>query len=163
MSGQTDVTGIRRAPASPRGPAVIGAPVRGRPAGPAGEPTGPPPGPPQPRPAARPASRTPFVLLVVALLGGGLLCLLLINTILATGAVQITKLQQENVVLAQQTQPLQAQIASEESPSGLAWRARKLGMTEPSLLHFLDLRKGRIDNEPTHLPDVHVVPPGYAP
>lgn len=110
-----------------------------------------------------PSSRTPFVFLVLGLLGGGLLCLLLVNTILATGSVQITRLQQENIALAQRTQALQAQIAHEESPSGLAWRAHRLGMAEPSLLHFLDLRKGRIDSEPAHLPDVRVVPPGYAP
>jgi hypothetical protein len=34
---------------------------------------------------------------VVALLGGGLLCLLLVNTILAAGAFKITALQQGNV------------------------------------------------------------------
>src|SRR5205814_756138 len=42
------------------------------------------------------SSRTPFVFLVVGLLGGGLLCLLLINTILDTGSYQITQLQQGN-------------------------------------------------------------------
>jgi cell division protein FtsB len=100
---------------------------------------------------------------VVALLGGGLLCLLLINTILDTGSYQITQLQQQNATLAQQTQSLQAQIASEESPSVLASRARQLGMTEPSLLYFLDLKKGRIESEPRHEPGVTVIPPGYTP
>ncbi len=109
------------------------------------------------------SSRTPFVFLVVGLLGGGLLCLLLINTILDTGSYQITQLQQQNVTLAQQTQELQAQVAREESPSVLAGRARKLGMGEPSLLHFLNLRKGRIQSEPAHVPGVVVVPPGYTP
>ena len=51
---------------------------------------------------------------------GGLLCLLLINTILDTGSYQITQLQQENVTLVQQTQELQARIAQEESPTVLA-------------------------------------------
>ena len=36
-------------------------------------------------------------------------------------------------------------------------------MEEPSLLHFLDLKKGRIESQPTHVPDVRVVPPGYSP
>ena len=100
---------------------------------------------------------------MIGLLGGGLLCLLLINTILDAGSFQITKLQQDNISLAQRMQALQAQIAAEESPSLLARRARRLGMGEPALLHFLDLKKGRIDSQPAHVPDVHVVPPGYSP
>jgi hypothetical protein len=99
----------------------------------------------------------------VGLLGGGLLCLLLINTILDTGSFQITRLQQDNVTLAQQTQALQAQIAAEESPSLLAKRARQLGMSEPGLFHFLDLTKGRIENQPGHERDVRLAVPGYSP
>ncbi|HCU94850.1 MAG TPA: hypothetical protein DHU96_19960 [Actinobacteria bacterium] len=114
-------------------------------------------------PAAVPFSRTPFVFLIVGLLGGGLLCLLLVNTILDTGSFQITRLQQDNISLAQRTQALQAQIAAEESPSLLAARASQFGMREPGLLHFLDLKTGRIDSQPSHMPDVRVVPPGYSP
>jgi len=102
------------------------------------------------------------VFLVVGLLGGGLLCLLLINTILDTGSYQITQLQQANAALAQRTQELQAQIAHEESPGVLASRAHQLGMREPSLLYFLDLRKGRIEREPAHMPGIPAVP-GYTP
>jgi hypothetical protein len=109
------------------------------------------------------SSRTPFVFLVVGLLGGGLLCLLLINTILDTGSYQITQLQQENVTLAQQAQELQARVAQEESPTVLAAKASLLGMQEPGLLHFLDLRKGKIERQPTHAPGVSVYPPGYTP
>ena len=109
------------------------------------------------------SSRTPFVFLVVGLLGGGLLCLLLINTILDTGSYQITQLQQENVTLVQQTQELQARVAQEESPAVLAGKASQLGMQEPGLLRFLDLRKGKIEREPTHAPGVSVYPPGYTP
>src|SRR6185436_5419083 len=43
---------------------------------------------------AAPESRTRFVFLIVGLLGGGLLCLLMINTVLAAGAFKITALQQ---------------------------------------------------------------------
>jgi peptidoglycan hydrolase-like protein with peptidoglycan-binding domain len=154
---------------------AAGAPVRGRPGarpgpprtGPAGSPRA-RPGPPQRRPdaaAARVArpSRTPFVFLVIGLLCGGLLSLLMINTILDTGVYQITQLQQQDATLAQQTQELQAQIAYQESPEVLAGRAHQLGMREPSLLYFLDLRKGRIDREPTSAPGVSVYPPGYTP
>ena len=109
-----------------------------------------------------PESRTRFVFLVVALLGGGLLCLLLINTILATGAFKITALQQSNVALAQREQALQAQISAGEAPSALAQRARSLGMVAPPLIHFLDLKTGKIINEPRQMPGVPNVP-GYAP
>jgi hypothetical protein len=99
---------------------------------------------------------------VVALLGGGLLCLLLVNTILATGAFRITALQQGNVALTQQVQALQARIAAEEAPSALAQRARALGMVAPSLVHYLDLKTGRIISQPRHMPGVPTVP-GYVP
>jgi hypothetical protein len=100
---------------------------------------------------------------VVGLLGGGLLSLLLINTILDTGSYQITQLQQGNATLVQQTQELQARVAQEESPTVLAGKASQLGMHEPGLLHFLDVRKGKIEREPTHAPGVSVYPPGYTP
>jgi cell division protein FtsB len=111
-------------------------------------------------PAAQ--ARTRFVFLVVGLLGGGLLCLLLVNTILATGSFQITALQQQNVELAQRAQVLQASIARQESPAVLAKRARQLGMTAPPLLHFLNLRTNRIAREPSHVRGVIPVP-GYTP
>jgi cell division protein FtsB len=119
--------------------------------------------PPQPGPR-RPAgqTRTRFVFLVVALLGGGLLCLLLVNTVLAAGAFKITGLQQGNVALAQRAQALQAQIAAEEAPAALAERARALGMVVPPLVHFLDLKTGRIVSQPRRVPGVPAVP-GYTP
>ena len=111
-----------------------------------------------------PESRTRFFFLVVALLGGGLLCLLLVNTILAAGAFKITALQQGNVTLAQREQALQAQIAAEEAPSALAKRARALGMVAPPLVHFLDLKTGRIISQPRRIPGVPTpTVPGYAP
>jgi hypothetical protein len=107
-------------------------------------------------------SRTRFVFLVVGLLGGGLLCLLMINTILATGAFQITALQQGNVSLAQRVQSLHAQIAAEESPGSLAHRAAALGMQIQPRLHFLNLTKGRLQSEPDHVPGIPTVS-GYTP
>jgi hypothetical protein len=99
---------------------------------------------------------------VVGLLGGGLLCLLVINTILATGSFQISALKQGNVALAQQEQALHAKIAAEESPYSLARQARKLGMVEPGLLHFLDVKTGRLISGPSRMPGIPTVP-GYTP
>src|SRR5262249_57671544 len=91
-----------------------------------------------------PESRTRFVFLIVGLLGGGLLCLLVINTVLAAGAFQITALQQGNVPRAQQVQALQAEVAAEQSPNSLAQRAAALGMVVQPRLHFLNLSTGRL-------------------
>lgn len=109
-----------------------------------------------------PQTRTRFVFLVVGLLGGGLLSLLMINTVLATGAFQITALQQGNVTLAQREQALQAQVSAQEAPASLAQRAATLGMQVQPRLHFLNLRKGRLESEPNRVPGIPAVP-GYTP
>ncbi|MGE5287885.1 MAG: hypothetical protein ACM3ML_11905 [Micromonosporaceae bacterium] len=105
-------------------------PQRTRPAGPAA--------------ARHGAPRTPFVFLVVGLLSGGLVSLLLLNTVLAAGTFQITSLQQSNAGLARQQQALQQQIANSESPGTLAQRARQLGMIPVSDPLFVNLNSGRI-------------------
>ena len=109
-----------------------------------------------------PESRTRFVFLIVGLLGGGLLCLLMINTVLAAGAFQITALQQGNVPRAQQVQALQAEVAAEQSPNSLAQRAAALGMVVQARLHFLNLSTGRLQSQPSYLPGIPTVP-GYTP
>jgi hypothetical protein len=112
------------------------------------------------RPRTRP--RTPFILLLLGLLGGGLICLLLINTTLAEGSFQITALQQKNAALAQREQELQEQTAQEESPSSIAAQAERLGMRPVGRLRFINLKNGRIYDQPATDPGVLVVP-GYTP
>jgi hypothetical protein len=116
------------------------------------------------RPAV-PASaiaRTPFILFVLGLLGGGLVCLLVINTVLASGAYQINSLQQTETTRQQQVQVLQQQVAADSAPSVIARRASQLGMVAPPLTKFLNLRTGRIIGQPTTEPGVLPVP-GYVP
>ena len=178
MTGQTQVT--ERRPPRP----AEARPARARPAGPRPPRTRPataPPGPRRgaPRPGGYPSasprtarslpgqrtapeSRTRFVFLIVGLLGGGLLCLLMINTVLAAGAFRITALQQGNVPLAQRVQALQAQVAAEESPYSLAQRAAALGMVVQPRLHFLNLSTGRLQSQPSNMPGIPTVP-GYTP
>ena len=117
---------------------------------------------PLPGQRAAPESRTRFVFLIVGLLGGGLLCLLMINTVLAAGAFRITALQQGNVPLAQRVQALQAQVAAEESPYSLAQRAAALGLVVQPRLHFLNLSTGRLRSQPGKMPGIPTVP-GYTP
>jgi hypothetical protein len=161
----------RRRAAGP-GPGRPARPGQGRPAGPAPDrATG--TGPSRPAGAAPQAgpwtgtpsaaiARTPFILFVTALLGGGLICLLVINTILATGSYQITSLQQAQTARAQQVQALKQQVAEDSNPSVIAKRARQLGMVEPPLTKFLDLKTGRIIRQPPTEPGVYAVP-GYTP
>ena len=118
--------------------------------------------PPLPGQRTAPESRTRFVFLIVGLLGGGLLCLLMINTVLAAGAFRITALQQGNVPLAQRVQALQAQVAAEESPYSLAQRAAALGMVVQPRLHFLNLGQRRLQSQPSTMPGIPTVP-GYTP
>jgi hypothetical protein len=105
----------------------------------------------RPAPATRAAAgsvraprRPPFVFLVVGLLSGGLVCLLLLNTVLAAGSFQMTSLQQANAALARQQQELRQQIAYSQSPSAIAQRARKLGMVLVSQPRFLNLKSGHV-------------------
>ncbi|HLX48284.1 MAG TPA: hypothetical protein VKS82_08120 [Streptosporangiaceae bacterium] len=114
------------------------------------------------RPAAAGRPRTPFVLLLLALLGGGLVCLLLINTTLAQGSFQITAIQQKNASLAQQVQAAEQQTTALRSPASIAARAQQLGMRPVGRLHFLDLKNGRIYSQPAKEPGVRAVP-GYTP
>jgi uncharacterized protein HemX len=116
------------------------------------------------RPAARGQlrPRTPFVLLLVGLLAGGLVCLLMLNTTLAQGAFQITGLQQRNATLTQQVQALQQQTAAEEAPSSIAARARQLGMQPVGRLRFINMKTGRIHSQPATEPGV-ITQPGYTP
>jgi Tfp pilus assembly protein PilX len=107
-------------------------------------------------------SRTPFVLLVLGLLGGGLVCLLVINTTLSAASYQINNLQQGNAALSQQEQSLQQQIARDEAPATIAQRAYQLGMRPEQLLTFLNEQNGKIYRQPTFLPGVPAVP-GFTP
>ncbi|HZB29915.1 MAG TPA: hypothetical protein VE465_07095 [Streptosporangiaceae bacterium] len=113
-------------PAKPAAAPKLAAGVAGRPA----------------RPAAPP--RMPFVVLLVGLLGGALVSLLLLNTVLAQDAFTLTELQRSNQQLLQQRQALQEEIAKEESPARLGQRAKALGMREPRQPAFVDAQTGNV-------------------
>jgi len=81
---------------------------------------------------------------VVGLLGGALVCLLVISTTLAEGSYRITNLQQENTVLARQEQVLTEQVAQASSPAQIAQEAEALGMRQNPKLQFINLTSGKI-------------------
>jgi hypothetical protein len=94
-------------------------------------------------PAAAPAiqvRRASFVLLLLGLLGGGLVCLLVVNTTLAANSIAITNLQAQNAASAQQVQQLQQQVAAAHSAGTIENEALGLGMRPESELVFVNLR-----------------------
>ncbi|MFR0352041.1 septum formation initiator family protein [Streptomyces sediminimaris] len=74
------------------------------------------------------AARTPFVLLVVLLLGGGLIGLLLLNSAVSEGSFKLDDLQKDTKSLTDEQQALQRDIDSYSAPEALQRRARELGM-----------------------------------
>ncbi|MEO3823619.1 hypothetical protein [Actinomadura sp. B10D3] len=95
------------------------------------------------RRSAQAAPRTPFVLLIVGLLGGALVSLLLLNTVLAKDAFTLTRLQQSNKQLEQQRQAYEEEIAREGSPQQLSNKAEALGMKKGENPAFFSTDTGR--------------------
>ncbi|WP_433468606.1 hypothetical protein [Spirillospora sp. CA-128828] len=96
-----------------------------------------------PRRAAQAPPRAPFVLLIVGLLGGALVSLLLLNTVLAKDAFTLTRLQQSNKQLDQQRQAYEEEIAREGSPQQLSNKAEALGMKQGEDPAFFSTDTGR--------------------
>ncbi|TCR22119.1 hypothetical protein [Streptomyces sp. BK205] len=84
------------------------------------------------------AARTPFVLLVVLLLGGGLIGLLVLNSALSEGSFKLTDLQKDTKSLTDEQQALQRDIDAYSAPAALVRRARELGMVPGGDPAFLD-------------------------
>ncbi|MFM9693972.1 hypothetical protein [Streptomyces europaeiscabiei] len=74
------------------------------------------------------AARTPFVLLVVLLLGGGLIGLLVLNSALSEGSFKLDDLQDDVKSYTDQEQALQRDVDAYSAPDALQRRARELGM-----------------------------------
>ena len=126
-----------------------------------------PPRPARPRPGgARPrarSSRTPFILLLLGLLGGALVSLLVISTTLAQGAFRITSLQEQNANLAREQQTLTNEVAQAGNPAVIAQKAEQLGMRPNPHLGFIDQKTGKIIvGKPSRAEDAINVP-GYTP
>ncbi len=90
------------------------------------------------------AARTPFVVVVVLLLLGGLLGLLVLNTVLAQDAFRLHALQVEGRTLADREQALRRQVSDLQSPHALAARATSLGMVPGGSPTFLRLSDGKV-------------------
>lgn len=84
------------------------------------------------------AARTPFVLLVVLLLGGGLISLLVLNSALSEGSFKLDDLQDDVKSYTDEEQALQRDVDAYSAPEALQRRARELGMVpggDPAFLN----------------------------
>ncbi|MBO0656600.1 septum formation initiator family protein [Streptomyces triculaminicus] len=84
------------------------------------------------------ARRTPFVLLVVVLLGSGLISLLLLNSSLNQGSFELSRLQRKTTELTDEQQALQQDVDRLAAPDALERRARDLGMIPGGSPAFLN-------------------------
>ena len=103
----------------------------------------------------------PFFLLLCALLGGALVCVLVITTTLAAGSFEISKLENSTTAQTKQLQSLQEQVAQAQSPPQIESRAAELGMRPVGALRFVDLKTGKLTTNATDWQAY--VPPGYTP
>ena len=115
------------------------------------------------RAAPRRGHRMPFILMLCVLLGGALVCTLLISTTLAAGSYRITKLQQSVDALARQRQTLQEQVAQAQSAQVIEQQAEQLGMREQGQLRFFDLKTGKVQTDAGSAADQAINVPGYTP
>ena len=95
------------------------------------------------------AARAPFVVTVVAILVGGLLGLLLLNTLVAQGSFALHDLSKTGRALDQREQDLSREVQSLQAPAALAARASAFGMVAGGPPAFLELPSGKILGKPT--------------
>ncbi len=114
------------------------------------------------RPGVR-SPRTPFILLLVGLLGGALVSLLVISTTLAQGAFRVTSLQEQNANLAREQQTLTNEVAQAGNPAVIAQKAEQLGMRANPHLGFIDPKTGKIIVGKPSRSDAAINVPGYTP
>lgn len=103
----------------------------------------------------------PFALVVLALIGGGLVGLLLLNTVLAQDAFVLNALQTRTATLTDREQELARTVAADEAPAALARRAAELGMVPGGDPLYLRLPDGRVLGKPKAA--VGVTPPVSTP
>jgi len=95
-------------------------------------------------PVAFSAPRAPFVLLVLALVGAGLVGLLLLNTAINENAFRLYDLQADQKALDLREEQLQREVATLESTRTLDAKARALGLVPAGPPAFIRLPDGRV-------------------
>jgi hypothetical protein len=89
-----------------------------------------------------------FAALCIALLVGGLIALLLLNTALAQGSLALGDLQRESARLDDTASNLHEQIDAASATGALARSASALGMVRMNTRGYVDLRTGTVSGNP---------------
>jgi hypothetical protein len=100
--------------------------------------------PPSPVSLPRPA----FLVLIVAIVVGGVLGVLLLNTKINENAFRLDDLRGRQAALDLQEQQLAQALAERESPGNLAAEARRLGLVPAGTPAFIRLPDGRVVGVP---------------
>ena len=95
------------------------------------------------------AARTPFAVLVIAILAAGVVGLLMFNTSMQQTSFKATALQDQVNVLTAKEQSLALELDELRDPQHLAVSAKELGMVAPSQPAFVRLADGRVLGNPT--------------
>lgn len=95
------------------------------------------------------AARAPFAVVLVLVLGGGLLGLLVLNTLVAQDSFTLHRLATDSRALQQREQLLASRLEAQQAPAALASRASRLGMVPGGAPVFLRLPDGRVLGKPT--------------
>ena len=95
------------------------------------------------------AAKTPFAVVLVVVLGGGLLGLLLLNTLVAQDSFALHDLAKQSRDLQQREQQLAGQVQALQAPAQLAASATRLGMVPGGPPAFLRLPDGHVLGAPT--------------
>ncbi|GAB3999055.1 hypothetical protein [Nocardioides marmoraquaticus] len=90
------------------------------------------------------AARTPFAVLVIALLVAGVVGLLMFNTHMQQTSFAATSLQQRADALTAKEQSLALELDDLRQPQQVAQAAQALGMVAPSAPAFLRISDGRV-------------------
>lgn len=90
------------------------------------------------------APRAPFIVFVIAVLGVGLVGLLLLNTSLQKRAFEVSSLQRSTAALADQQSELEQHAADLSAPESVASRAAELGMVPNANPVFLRLSDAKV-------------------
>jgi len=100
-----------------------------------------------------------FAIICLAIATVGLVSMLIVNTMLASGAFTVSELQAEKALLLEEEQQLTEEIAIASSPLLLEERARAMGMVPQDAPAFIDLESGTIVGNAVPQPEPIVVDP----
>lgn len=111
------------------------------------------------------APRAPFAVLVFAILGAGVVGLLMFNTHMQQASFYATRLQQRADNLTARQQALDMELERLRAPQRLAEAGKELGMVAPGVPAFVRLSDGTVVGDPTPAsPEdavaINPVPPG---